>query len=328
MGKTLLKWIAALVLLCALALMVPCAMPYAAAEELPVYTPVTLEAAEVEPIDYLADTPYAPHEDAFLPDGAGYVDPSISIRVERTRAYKSGITLVWIQIADPSQLRSGSAAPYPSKAQTSVDMMARRCQAVLAVNGDNFLYRKKGYIVRNGEVLRDKYDTDPLDTLVIDSNGDFTILRDPTQEDFERFEGKIMQTFAFGPGLVIDGVKTDTFNNSECAPRKRTQRIAIAQMDKLSYLIVATDGPDEPNSTGLNMEEFAQLVYDLHPVNAYNMDGGSSSNVVLHYEKINASTKKKFRSLCDTLYFVTALPGEPVPTEVPWTVTDDDEEGD
>ena len=323
MGKTLLKWIAALLLLCALALMVPCAMPYAAAEELPVYSPVTLEAESVEPLDYLADSPYAPHEEDFLPDGAGYLDPSISVRVERTRAYNSGITLVWVQIADPSQLRSGSAAPYPSKAQTSVDVMARRCLAVLAVNGDNFLYRRKGYIVRNGDVLRDKYDKDPLDTLIIDSNGDFTILQSPTQADFEAFDGRIMQTFAFGPGLVINGEKTEALNNSECSPRKRTQRIALAQMDHLSYLIIATDGPDEPNSTGLTLNEFAQLVYDLHPVNAYNMDGGSSSNVVLHYEKINASTKKKFRSLCDTLYFATALPGEPQPTEIPWTVEDE-----
>ena len=97
-------------------------------------------------------------------------------------------------------------------------------------------------------------------------------------------------------------------------------------MGPLSYLIVATDGPDEPNATGLTLAEFAQLMADLHPINAYNMDGGSSSNVVLNYEKINASTKKKFRSLCDILYFASAVPEEVQPTEEPWTVAD--EEGD
>lgn len=77
-------------------------------------------------------------------------------------------------------------------------------------------------------------------------------------------------------------------------------------MDHLSYLIVATEGPENKGSTGLTMAEFAQLLYDLGAKNAYNLDGGSSSSVVLNYKKINSLSTGKIRAIGDILYFATA----------------------
>ena len=40
---------------------------------------------------------------------------------------------------------------------------------------------------------------------------------------------------------------------------------------------------------------------------AYNLDGGSSSTMVLNNEKINALSTHKVRSICDILYFATLV---------------------
>lgn len=316
MGKTLIRIVLVIIALMLLALLVPSATPLAIGEEAyPVYSPVELEAVMVEAIDYLEDTPYAPDKNAYLPDKGGYVDPSISVRIETMRAYDTTIQLTWVQIAHASQLRAELAKPYPSKATMRGDTLAKRVDAVVAINDDWFMHRKEGYIVRNGKELRANY-SDLYDCLIIDDKGDLHIILEPTEEKINAFEGNIVQALAFGPGLVVDGVKMEDFKADgpgilkECTPHKETQRIALCQMDSLSYLIVATEGPENKNSTGLTMAEFAQLCYDLGAKQAFNLDGGSSSTVVLNNKKINSLSTGKIRSIGGILYFVTAVPSE------------------
>ena len=303
--------VAALVLVLALlTLMVPSFTPLAIGEEadaLPTYAPVTLPMTDAVPIDYQAKTPYAPHAECFLPDNAGYVDDSLSIRIEEFRAYDTTCLAVWVQIASPTQLRAELNKPYPSKSTAKASAIAKRVNAVMAINGDYFVYHSQGYVVRNGKLLRDHYN-DLYDTLIIDENGDFTIIQKTTREKIEAFEGTIVQALTFGPGLVVNGEKATSFPLKANAPTKETQRIAIAQMGPLSYLIVTTEGPENAGSTGLTMEEFAQLLYDMGAQNAYNLDGGSSSSLILNDKKINSLSTGKIRAVGDILYFVTDCP--------------------
>lgn len=310
MGKTILRAVALVVMLALLALMVPTFTPLAVAEEFteyPVYEPVTLPLTDAPTIDYQADTPYAPHADAYLPDETGYLDDSLSIRIEEFRAYDTTCLAAWIQVASPTQLRTELNKPYPSKSTAKASVIAKRVNAVLAINGDYFVYHNQGFIVRNGEVLREKFNED-YDTLIIDDKGDFTIIPSTTEEEIRAFTGNIVQAFTFGPGLVIDGVKTTEFPLKANTPNKETQRIAIAQMGPLSYLVVTTEGPENPSSTGLTLPEFAQVLYDLGAQNAYNLDGGSSSSLILNNKKINSLSTGKIRAVGDILYFISACP--------------------
>ena len=310
MGKTILRAVALVVMLALLALMVPTFTPLAVAEEFteyPVYEPVTLPLTDVPTIDYQADTLYAPHADAYLPDETGYLDDSLSIRIEEFRAYDTTCLAAWIQVASPTQLRTELNKPYPSKSTAKASVIAKRVNAVLAINGDYFVYHNQGFIVRNGEVLREKFNED-YDTLIIDDKGDFTIIPSTTEEEIRAFTGNIVQAFTVGPGLVIDGVKTTEFPLKANTPNKETQRIAIAQMGPLSYLVVTTEGPENPGSTGLTLPEFAQVLYDLGAQNAYNLDGGSSSSLILNNKKINSLSTGKIRAVGDILYFISACP--------------------
>lgn len=319
MKKTLLRVLLVLALLVLMVLVVPSATPLALGEEAtphPTYVPVTLQATEVTPIAYEDKVPYAPIPDNYLPDGAGYLDPTISVKVEYTRAYDTTIQLVWVQIADASQLRAKLANPYPRKSWVRPDVIAKRVSAVLAFNDDWFMNRNVGYIVRNGEELRNN-PSEGYDTLIIDDQGDLHIIQKPTKEKIDAFEGKVIHALSFGPGLVIDGVQQTEFVSDkgdvlhEIASERVAQRLAFCQMDKLSYLIVATEGPENKGSVGLTIPQFAQLCGDLGVQQAFNLDGGSSSSVILNNKKINSLSTGKIRSIGGVMYFVTADPTVP-----------------
>ena len=123
------------VALALLTLMVPSFTPLAIGEEtaLPTYAPITLPLTDATSIDYQEKTPYAPHQDGFLPDNAGYDDDSLHVKVEKFRVHDTDCLAVWVQIASPTQLRTELNKPYPSKATAKASVIAKRVNAVLAV---------------------------------------------------------------------------------------------------------------------------------------------------------------------------------------------------
>ena len=52
----------------------------------------------------------------------------------------------------------------------------------------------------------------------------------------------------------------------------------------------------------------AALCKELGCINAYNLDGGSSSTVAMRGEKINAVSSNKVRSVSDIIFFATLVP--------------------
>lgn len=258
---------------------------------------------------YEEEAPYEPHEECYLPDQAGYQDDSLDIRVE---TFRRDDTLVWavrVRLIDPSQLRTGLAGPYPSKKTQRVSDMAQRFGAVLAINGDYFSHHSQGIVVRNGELLRQRPHKG-RDTLIIDDKGDFTILSPTTQKAWDAYEGQVIQAFCFGPGLVIDGQPLTSLKNVNIdnGKGKKTQRIAIGQTGPLEYLILACEGPEQEGSVGMDLLQMAALCKEMGCVNAYNLDGGSSTSIVLQGKKINGLSSGKIRLVGDCIYFATLVP--------------------
>ena len=255
--------------------------------------------------------PYAPHADGYLPDNAGYHDDSLDIRIETFRQYDTTIMAIYVTLADASQIRTGTASPNQpvAKKTTMVDRMAKYYNAVLAINGDYFSYHQHGVVVRNGVTLRSKYNIN-RDTLIIDANGDFTIITPTTEEAYLAFEGEVIHAFCFGPGLVVDGEQLTNVDDIvlDLGKNRETQRIAIGQLGPLNYLILVTEGPENEGSDGLTLLEMAELCKEMGCINAYNLDGGSSSTVVLNNQKINALSSHKNRPVGDIIYFCTLVP--------------------
>ena len=260
--------------------------------------------AAYESIPLEAEAGRPPRQEGFLPDMGGYEDGSLSVKIEMMREHETNILVARVKIADPSQLRTAMAARYGTTGTVLPDRLARRANAVLAINGDFFNFNSTGYLVRQGKLCRDKTN-ESLDMLIIDENADFHILIDPTPEQAHGCEGTIVNSFNFGPALVKDGEIVHTTKKLNVGLDKETQRMGIGQVGPLEYICVATEGPEQKGSDGLTIPEFAQLMKDLGAVQAYNLDGGSSSAMMLGGEKINARSSKKMRPICDILYFST-----------------------
>lgn len=285
-----------LLLVCMMLPWVACAMELT---EDTVYDPIPMEGA----------APYAPHQEAYFPEQTGYHDDSLDVRVETFRRHDTTVMAVYVRLSDPSQLRTAMAAKPPSQKTMVVSTMAKRNNAVLAINGDYFSFHQHGIVVRGGKMWRNRPDG-KRDILIIDENGDFTILPQCTGEDYDRYTGTAMHAFCFGPGLVVDGQALTSLEHADVgnAPAKATQRIALGQTGPLEYLIIATEGPENKGSVGFTILQMAELCQEMDCVNAYNLDGGSSSSVVLGGKKINALSTGKIRPVGDCIYFATLIP--------------------
>ena len=119
----------------------------------------------------------------------------------------------------------------------------------------------------------------------------------------------MVNSFSFGPGLVVNGQPLDSsyramFNGSE----ERHQRAAIAQVEKgkLEYICAVSEGDRESKDGGLTLHEWSAFLMTLGVENAYNLDGGNSTAIIFHNEKINAIQNNHHRKLSDIIYFASA----------------------
>ena len=110
--------------------------------------------------------------------------------------------------------------------------------------------------------------------------------------------------FSFGPGLVENGKITVDATTEVAQSRTSNPRTAIGQIGALHYLAVVSDGRTS-ESAGLSLLELAQLMQSYGCTNAYNLDGGGSSTMVLNGKIINIPTdgqKLGEREVSDIVY--------------------------
>lgn len=272
---------------------------------------------EALPIDLSGGMP--PREECYQGESV-YEDDSIRVEIERMEVNRTQCYVARITIRDASQLRTAPAYAF-NRAQTAeIDAIARRVNAVFAVSGDYFAYQlqnKGSYLIRQGQMYAD-VPIDGRDVLVIDSAGDFHIVRGGVKEETKAaIEALsplgIVNTFNFGPGLVIEGEVLDpaydaVFNFSEGKHR----RCAIAQVErgKLEYLCICCDGSKDEGSTGMTLAEFSAFVASLGVQNAYNLDGGNTTAMYFGGSKINAENSAYSRPISDIIYFASTAKEE------------------
>jgi exopolysaccharide biosynthesis protein len=215
-----------------------------------------------------------------------------------------------VEIADASQLRTALSCDPGDSTKAAASVIGNAYNAVVGINGDGYLFRSKGYIVRQGQVLR-KSGTTELDYLLIDTAGDFHALRKPTKKSLSAAlkEYDVAQSYYFGPVLVMDGEVQTVYNQYGFAPQDRSPRSAIGQLGPLSYVLVVVDGRQD-ESRGVTHKQLAQFMGDLGCQVAYNLDGGGSSTLLFHGKPYNSVSEGSERLISDILYFGTAVGAE------------------
>lgn len=237
-----------------------------------------------------------------------YEDPTISVTIQQGRTSDDcDYWVATIKIAHASQLRTIAAESFDSDMVMDGPSLARRVNAVLAVDGDFFSYTGEGYIMRQGRlylnVLKGR-----RDVLLIDEDGDFHVVPLAHKGDVsDTVDGKrVINAFYFGPALVLNG-KVNWYMDlrDDMAAEDKKQRMCIAQVGPLEYKCICC-GPPARGSTGMTLLEFAKLVAAQGVETAYNLDGGNSCMMIFNGSKINDIQSENSRELNDIIYFASA----------------------
>ena len=272
------------------------------------------------PLDF--SLPPMPDPDRFTENG--YEDQSIRVRIETRERFGSYVDIAFVEIADASQLRTATAEGVGSRMAHRMANMAKDSNSVIAMNGDLFIKdpKTKKFEVRMTQVvtyeMKRNQTSKYKDTLIIDKNGDFHLFVccEGMEEYVSSHKDEIVNAFMFGPALVIDGEISEIERKKayDYAPFYRNPRSAIGQTGPLSYVMVVVEGRSGDRK-GVTHAELAEIMLELGCVQAYNLDGGNSAELMMigpdpdrilfHFEGQSGN-----RGQSDIIYFATAVPEE------------------
>jgi len=212
----------------------------------------------------------------------------------------------------PDQLLTAFAGEtYSTNAAEATSEIGMRHNAVLAFNGDYYNYKDNyGLIIRNGVLYRDKKST--RDLLLLDKNGLMSgVLAADRQEGLGEgyLADGIVQSFEFGPMLVMNGEKVELPANKKyfiyTKDTVREPRTGIGQAGENHYVVLVADGRrDGWSDKGMTLQEMQQVFLDYGCQIAYNLDGGGSATMVLGGELVNKTSGSRERNVSDILYFI------------------------
>lgn len=234
-----------------------------------------------------------------------YRSNQISISIETIERYDTQIYVAEVQLADSSCLRTALAEDtFGRNIRETTSQIAENNNAILAINGDYYGFRSKGFVMREGYLYRDTAQGDGYEDLVIYENGNFEIIDEAKSDAQELVEEGAFQIFSFGPGLIQNGVITVMEGSEVEQSMQSNPRTAIGQIGELHYLMVVSDGRTD-ESEGLTLLELAEIMSEYGCQTAYNLDGGGSSTMWFMGEVVNNPTNGRRdgeRSVSDIVY--------------------------
>lgn len=232
--------------------------------------------------------------------GAGYRSNQVSITVSSFVYGDAVCYLADIYIQHVESLRTEFSSRSFKGRRETVEQMADRTHALLAVNGDDYLRVAHGPLVRDGTWYRDtlQYDSD---LCVLYNDGVMqTFAADKADIDLLK-ANKIYQSWVSGPRLLDDdGQAMKRFTCPENVTA-RAARTAIGYYEPGHYCLLVVDGTQNTKSQGMRLEDMSTLFYELGCTAAYNLFGGA--NALMYADTGAVSTPyTETRAVSDILY--------------------------
>lgn len=191
-------------------------------------------------------------------------------------------------IPDPKRVKFASIESFGGAGITLSSFM-EKYNAVACTNAGGFEDENgkgnggipDGIVVRDGQIVYGNAGTRYAGFAGFDANNVLVVGNMSGQEILNA--GVVNGTsFSLGPTLIKDGVKQTGFVSGI------NPRTCIGQTADGSVLLVAVEGR-MADSLGATFEDMANLLLEYGAVNAANLDGGSSSGMYLHDERITRS---------------------------------------
>ena len=234
------------------------------------------------------------------------VPSEYTVNLTEHRTHDTTVYVAAVTLTDPAQLRTVLAQDaYGRNVTEATSAMAARTGAAIAINGDFYGSRERGYVVRNGKLLRDT--NAGGEDLVIWADGSFSIINENDITAAELVAQGAEQVFCFGPALVMGGEIAVDPGEEVGKAMVSNPRTALGIDAEGRYYLVVSDGRTR-QSTGLSLRELAEFMQSLGCTIAYNLDGGGSSTMVVDGNVINTPTTNgksiKERSVSDCVCII------------------------
>lgn len=206
-----------------------------------------------------------------------------------------------VAIYDPSKV-SLATSRYIGTRGEAITTVAKNEDAVIAINAGGFYDPDwnsnggvpHGVVISNGKLIGDYRKANVGGGLVgFDKDNKLVLGRYSAQEALKK---GIRDCVEFGPYLIVNGKSSFVRGNGGWGIAPRT---AIGQRKDGIVLFLIINGRI-PSSIGADMSDLTEVMENYGAVNAANMDGGSSTELVIHNEIINkpvAAGKNGLRDL-------------------------------
>ena len=231
--------------------------------------------------------------------------------------FRSGAAKSWTQLWDNAML---------------VDC-AKKSDAIFAVSGDFTLTRKKGLVIRNGELLQSEHDDKRdvgviyldgrMETYLADEAPAEEILNDPTVWQILGFgpelldgngqpktsfnDPNVWQVLGFGPALLDENGQPKTAFNDPNGVEPANIRNAVGYFEPGHYcFIYVPPYKVRQDRTCLEMESLSKLMYELGCVRAYNLDGGGTAGMYFNGKLVSDKGLGQTRKIHDFYYIPKA----------------------
>ena len=220
-------------------------------------------------------------------------DEAILTRDEGNEDYKymkvkvGGFDAHLVAIYDPSKVKLLHGKKFNTKDKSgkeTVLQMTKRMGATIGINGGGFVdygYGSDipiGYVIKDGKVIWSP-STKKMD-LIGFTNDNKLLLVNATGE--EAVAMGMRDGLQFGPFLMVNGERPK-FKDS-AGGYSRAARVAIAQRKDGIVLFLVTEGT---HANGPNMKEVIDTLEQYGAYNAANLDGGTSTQLVIKGKLIN-----------------------------------------
>lgn len=183
-----------------------------------------------------------------------------------------------------------------------VTKMAERNNAMLAINaggfidaGNNLGESPTGITIKNGQIITNNEYGEAVSTgglIGFNEDNVLMLLKDTTAE--EALNMGIRDAVSWGPFLIVNGESSTVSGNGGWGGGARS---AIGQRKDGTVLFLVVDS-NASRTTGAGMEDLVQIMENYGAYNAANLDGGTSSVMVLPRDiAIN-----QFNARCDDYF--------------------------
>lgn len=213
-----------------------------------------------------------------------------------------------IYIQDLASFRTKSAKGWTVRKTGKIANMSKSANAIIAINGDYFVHSSKSLVIRNGVVISNRISSG-RDICFLYKDGSISVCRSG-EYDPHMDLSNVWQAWQFGPYLIEeDGSSRTQFPGYGITPLN--PRTALGYYEPGHYCFVVVDGRRSKYSEGLTLSNLAKLMVDLGCTQAYNFDGGNSSQLFWNGDLYNDPSGSSLRPIPDIVYIVE-----------PWAITD------